>query len=132
MRRIAVVLVTMLTGSFAAAQPWPGPYDPPLRYDRRPSRWQELLVRSTDQPGVEVVLFQWRGGRLGLIRIAPIDAVEEIVVEYDRRPSQVYPVDRYTRRRGEAVIEVDRSARIRQIVIYSRSSAGPAYGVWGA
>jgi len=129
-----IVLLLLLTGGTAVAQPWgPGPpYEPPARYQRPVGRWQELLVRQTAQPGVDVVVFRGKGGRLGLLRITPIGGIDRVVVEYDRRPPQTFRLDRWTRRGPEVVLEVDRGARIRQIVIFSRHAWHGPYAVWGA
>lgn len=151
MRRIVMALVLSLTGSAASAQTWsdpPPPYGPPSPYgsygppspygygpppiSHRGGRWQQLLSRPTPEPGVDVVVFRGKGGRLGLLRIAPIGGVSHVVVEYDRRPPQVIEIDRWTRRGPEQVIAVDRGARIQQIVIYSRGPHRHTYAVWGA
>lgn len=110
------------------------PYDryPPYGgYDQRfpDERWQELLVRPTGRRGLEVIVFQGKGGRLGWLRIAPAYGVVRVDIEYADRPPQRAWVERAIEPGGDALIQVDRSARIREIVIHTRRPGG--YAVFG-
>lgn len=132
MHRFLVLVLLLCAATPAEAQPWRRP-EPPLRYEPRPrDHWTQLLVRPTSQPGVDVVIFRGKGGRLSLLRVAPVAGVREIVVEYDRRPPQTFRVERWQRRGPELMLEVDRGARIRQIVIYSRPMRRVPFAIWGA
>lgn len=133
MRRFLVLVLLLCAAAPAGAQPWRRPEPPPRYYEPRPdSRWTQLLVRPTSQPGVDVVIFRGKGGRLSVLRVAPVAGVREIVVEYDRRPPQRFRVERWQRRGPELMLEVDRGARIRQIVIYSRPNRRAPFAIWGA
>lgn len=111
-----------------------GPYDG-YRYDRRhdqrfsDERWQELLVRPTARPGIQVIVFRGKGGRLGWLRIAPAHGVVRIDIEYADRPPQSAWVEHAIAPGGDALIQVDRSARIREVVIHTRRPGG--YAVFG-
>ena len=144
MDRIALALAVSLISSTAIAQPWPerGRYPYEDRYDRYSDRygdrsfvdrpWQPLLVRSTGRRDVDVVVFRGRGGRLGWLRIAPAPRGSQVVIEYVDRPPQTVWLDRGSDGAGGAIIELDRRARIGQILIQHRWPPRYGYAVYGS
>jgi hypothetical protein len=143
MRRIASILTICLIASTAAAQPWPPSerypvpyddrsYDDERFYDRAPDgrRWQELLVRPTNRPDVNTVVFRGRGGRLSWLMIPERRGISHVVIHYRDRQPEV--IDRRVLRETSGVIQLDRRARIVQIDVFSRRPyAGPST-VFGA
>jgi hypothetical protein len=116
MRPTALVLVTLLFGPLAAAD-----------HDE----WQELALRPTDSPSTDVVEFRGKGGRLSWIRVSPMRGIHRIDIVYVNRPPQSFWGHRYDRLQDQ-VIEVDRNARIRRIVVACKPSRCGTYRVFGS